>query len=75
MYARKRHETKLTNEQLNKYFSNPFAIVSRAIHIAEYLVASGKAAEEWPDNVANEVLERMTEKGPEAVEIPVEETA
>ncbi len=58
----------LTNELLGKQCSNQFELVSHAIKLADYLVKSGKAAEDWPDNVAFEVLSRMAEEGIENIE-------
>jgi len=51
----------LTNELLGKQSKNQFELVSIAIKVADYLVRSGKAVSEWPDNVANEVLRRMAD--------------
>ena len=58
----------LTNELLGKQFRSQFDLVSHAIKISEYLIKSGKAAIDWPDNVACEVLRRMTEEGYEKLE-------
>ncbi len=58
-----RYEQCLTNELLGKQARSQFELVGRAIKIAEYLVKSGKATEEWPDNVAFEVLRRIAEDG------------
>ena len=58
----------LTNELLGRQCRNQFDLVSHAIKIADYLVKSGKAAVDWPDNVANEVLRRMAEEGPEKLD-------
>jgi len=64
----KKHAHTLTNERLGEFCPNQFEIVGRAINIAEYLVRSGKAVEEWPDNIAAEVLLCMLEEGPQKVE-------
>jgi len=66
--VKKKHIHTLTNERLGKFCPNQFEIVGRAVKIAEYLVQSGKAADEWPENIASEVLSRMLEDGPESVE-------
>jgi len=66
--VKKKHIQTLTNEKLGNFCPNQFEIVGRAIKIAEYLVQSGKAVDEWPDNIASEVLLCMLEDGPEAVE-------
>lgn len=58
----------LTNELLGKQSRNQFELVSHAVKIAEYLVKSGKATTEWPDNIAFEVLRRMAEEGTEKFE-------
>lgn len=58
----------LTNELLGKQFRNQFDLVSHAIKMAEYLIKSGKAAVDWPDNIAFEVLRRMAEEGTEKLE-------
>ena len=58
----------LTNELLGKQSRNQFDLVSHAIKIADYLVRSGKAVNDWPDNVANEVLRRMAEDGAEKLD-------
>lgn len=58
-----RFEESLTNESLTKQCENQFALVGRAIRMAEYLVKSGKAATDWPDNVAYEVLQRIADEG------------
>jgi len=64
----KEHKQTLTNERLGEFCPNQFEIVGRAIKIAEYLVQSGKAVEEWPDNIATEILLCMSEEGPLVVE-------
>ena len=58
----------LTNELLGKQAKNQFDLVSHAIKMAEYLVKSGKAAVDWPDNIAFEVLCRMADEGTEKLE-------
>jgi len=58
----------LTNEYVTKQFNSQFVLVDRAINLANYLVRSGKAVEQWPDNVASEVLRKITEEGFEQVE-------
>lgn len=58
----------LTNELLSRQSRSQFDLVSHAIKIADYLVSSGKAAMDWPDNVAYEVLRRMAEEGAEKLE-------
>ena len=58
----------LTNERLSRQSKSQFELVGRAIKIAEYLVKSGKAALDWPDNVAFEVLRRMAEEGADQLE-------
>jgi hypothetical protein len=58
----------LTNELLSRQSKSQFELVGRAIKIAEYLVKSGKATTEWPDNVANEVLRRIAEEGIDQLE-------
>ena len=63
-----RYEQCLTNEILNKQSKSQFALVGEAIKIADYLVKSGKAAVDWPDNVAFEVLRRMAEEGGDQLE-------
>ena len=62
------YEKCLTNEQLTRQSKSQFELVGRAIKIAEYLVKSGKAALDWPDNVAAEVLRRMAEEGVDQLE-------
>ena len=63
-----RYEQCLTNELLGKQCKSQFVLVGRAIKMAEYLVKSGKAAADWPDNVAFEVLRRMSEEGVDQLE-------
>ena len=58
----------LTNEQLSRQSKSQFILVGRAIKIAEYLVKSGKAATDWPDNVAYAVLCRMADEGGDQLE-------
>jgi hypothetical protein len=58
----------LTNEQLSKQSKSQFELVGRAIKIADYLVRSGKAASDWPDNVAAEVLRCIAEEGIDSLE-------
>jgi hypothetical protein len=62
------YEDALTNEHLAKQFTSQFDLVSRAIKMGEYLITSGKAFTNWPDNIAAEVLKKMSEEGSEAVE-------
>ncbi len=61
--SKSRFDESLTNECLTKQCGNQFALVGRAIKIAEYLVKSGKAATDWPDNIAYEVLHRIADEG------------
>lgn len=63
-----RYEDALTNEHLSKQFSSQFALVERAIKMGEYLITSGKAFTNWPDNIAAEVLRKLDEEGVDAVE-------
>lgn len=58
----------LTNEALGKQMNSQFELVGKAIKIADYLVKSGKATSEWPDNVAYEVLCRMADEGADHLE-------
>lgn len=58
----------LTNEELMRSSNSQFDLVGRAIKIAEYLVKSGKATRDWPDNVASEVLNKIAHEGLEQVE-------
>ena len=58
----------LTNELLSRQSKSQFELVGRAIKIAEYLVKSGKAASDWPDNVAAEVLRCIAEEGCDSLE-------
>ena len=58
----------LTNELLGRQLKNQFELVRDAIKVADYLVKSGKAVSEWPDNVANEVLCRMADEGIEKLD-------
>jgi hypothetical protein len=44
----------LTNEQLNKRFGNPFALVNHAIRLAKLRIQKGEGLDENP---ANDVLE------------------
>lgn len=46
----------LTNEQLNKRFDNPFALVNYAIHLAKIKVHRGEGMD---SNPANDVLEMI----------------
>jgi hypothetical protein len=68
MLKQLRYDQCLTNEMLGKQGQSQFALVGRAIAIAEYLVKSGKAATDWPDNISNEVLRRMSEEGVDQLE-------
>lgn len=61
-------EDLLTNERLTKQCRNQFELVGRAVKMAEYLVKSGKAASDWPDNIAYEVLRRISEEGVDIAE-------
>lgn len=74
MYGRKRHQTALTNENLTQQFANHFDIVSRAIHIAHYVVSSGKESQLFPNNVASDVLQKMAERKVESC-LPDEDDA
>jgi hypothetical protein len=66
-----RYSEYLTNELLGKQSRNQFDLVNHAIKISEYLVKSGKAAADWPDNIAFEVLRRMAEEGTEKLDAEV----
>ena len=66
-----KYEDSLTNERLTKQCRNQFDLVGRAIKVAEYLVKSGKATKEWPDNVAYEVLRRMSDEGVDVAETEI----
>ena len=68
MYKNLRYDQCLTNEILSKQTRSQFDLVGKAIKIAQYLVKSGKAATDWPDNVPYEVLRRMAEEGAERLE-------
>jgi hypothetical protein len=68
MHRTLQYDQSLTNEHLNKQFASQFDLVGRAINIANYLVRSGKAVESWPDNVAFEVLKRMSDEGVDMLE-------
>lgn len=68
MQKDKRFTECLTNELLGRQSRNQFDLVRDAIKIAKYLITSGKAAVEWPDNVAFEVLRRMAEEGTDKLE-------
>jgi hypothetical protein len=68
MFKNLKYSECLTNELLGKQSRNQFDLVSHAIKIADYLVKSGKAAIDWPDNIANEVLRRMAEEGTEKLD-------
>jgi hypothetical protein len=63
-----KYEDSLTNERLTKQCRNQFDLVGRAIKVAEYLVKSGKATTDWPDNVSYEVLRRMSDEGVDVAE-------
>jgi|AMWB02.1.fsa_nt_gi hypothetical protein len=58
----------LTNELLSRQSKSQFELVGRAIKVADYLIKSGKAATDWPDNVAFEVLCRMADEGVDQLE-------
>lgn len=62
------YDQSLTNEHLASQFKSQFELVGKAINIANYLVKSGKAMQSWPDNVAFEVLRRMSDEGSENLE-------
>ena len=67
----RKQERTLTNEKLGRQCADQFQIVGKSISIARYLVESGKG--EFSDNIAAEVLYKMAEEGPEALEKEVRE--
>lgn len=68
MQKKYNYDDALTNEHLTKQFRSQFDLVDHAIRMGEYLITSGKAFTDWPDNVAAAVLKRMAEEGVETLE-------
>jgi hypothetical protein len=63
-------ERNYTNENLNKRFNNPFALVNYAIRLAKKHVREG----DWVDtNPANEVLELISSGDDEEEELETQE--